>query len=465
MSELIIENTPNQIIKVDRGLLVFKINREILNRTTFQPGKNYLTSECELNVTNLTSNSLVLRVRTTKKLSYQVDPTYSIISPNSKKFLRIFYYTRFGEEITSKGHRFKFEAIIIDNDYSFVDKNVKDIFTEFIDNKIPVKGNSMIKNVVFIDDNNYQIPLKENYFNLSNSVNVGQISQFSQLTQHNQLKNPLAGSTANFINNNFNINKSINSDSSNNFCNSYFDANQNQNNSIGPTSSNILKSQSRNTPLKNLNLYSNNSSNSNSNSAKSNLNKPTNPFSFNNKTFPFTSISSSTNNNSSINNNTINSNSYKFKGASPNVNINKIINKTSSFTGTPQKTILTNLQYNPLKGSQTERITNKQSPSKKPRQSFLQLITDTIESVSREDSNKNITNNNDKKEITSLSKLKSVSKNINNNNNGKDKDIPKGEKKNEEKEIMNNNNSKSLIIGSVIVFTIALIIGFFISKK
>lgn len=213
-SELNIDAS-SPIIKMDRGVLVFKINRDILSKSELLPGKNYLTSECDINMTNLTSEKIALRVRTTKRLSYQVDPTYSIILPKQKELIKVYFYTRLNEEIDSKGHKFKFEAFII-KDYLPTNKNVRDYFMEIVDNQTPVKGSFILKNVVFIDDNNYHIPMNKNNLITDNFLD-NQVSQFTPLKYNNRQYNTLSCSTMmpnsrliNRINSNLNRSNSSN---------------------------------------------------------------------------------------------------------------------------------------------------------------------------------------------------------------------------------------------------------------
>jgi hypothetical protein len=163
-SELKLETT-SQIIKSDNKDLIFKITK---NKNKLNSKKLELKSECYVIIENISSNYIALRVRTTKKYFYAVYPIYSIIKPNSFINIKIIYHSN--EEITSVGHKFRFEGFIIDEKEKN-SKNILGLFQQCIKNKKTVKGNIIKKNVVFVFDDDNQINLKENTYNLDKKIN------------------------------------------------------------------------------------------------------------------------------------------------------------------------------------------------------------------------------------------------------------------------------------------------------
>lgn len=163
-SELKLDSS-SQIIKINNRSLVFKINKSTLSekikisKEKNNTSKHILLSECFIKVENISANYVALRVRTTKKYYYNVDPTYSIIAPNTFEKIKILYYIKPGEEITSEGHKFRFDGIILEQKEKNT-KNIFGLFQQYIQKGITVKGNSIIKNVNFIYDDNFIISSK-----------------------------------------------------------------------------------------------------------------------------------------------------------------------------------------------------------------------------------------------------------------------------------------------------------------
>ena len=88
-----------------------------------------------------------------------MEPTYSIIAPNTFEKIKILYYIKPGEEISSQGHKFRFEGIIIEQKEKNT-KNIFGLFQQYIQKGTVVKGNAIIKTVNFIYDNNFIISSK-----------------------------------------------------------------------------------------------------------------------------------------------------------------------------------------------------------------------------------------------------------------------------------------------------------------
>ena len=157
-SELLLDSSIN-VIKSDKNDLIFKFNQKFLESIKVYKNKEgnnsknlRIISQCYIKIENISKNYVALRVRTTKKYYYNVEPIYSIISPNSFKNIKITYQSKPNEKITSLGHKFRFEGFIIE-DKDKNNKNISGLFQEYINNQIMVKGNIIKKNVIFSFDN------------------------------------------------------------------------------------------------------------------------------------------------------------------------------------------------------------------------------------------------------------------------------------------------------------------------
>ena len=176
MSELNLDSSSQIIKSSNNNILIFKINTSILTaknkNINITSNKSHSTSITNIKIENLSHNYVALRVRTTKKFYYAVDPIYTIISPKSTKSIRIQYNSQPNEEITSIGHKFRFEGFIID-DKEKNTKNILGLFQQYIKSQKLVKGNIIKKNVIFVDENNKVITSKNNkIINLNNDKKI-----------------------------------------------------------------------------------------------------------------------------------------------------------------------------------------------------------------------------------------------------------------------------------------------------
>lgn len=176
MSELNLDSSSQIIKSSNNNILIFKINTNLLTaknkNINITSNKSHSTSITNIKIENLSHNYVALRVRTTKKFYYAVDPIYTIISPKSSKIIRIQYNSQPNEEITSIGHKFRFEGFIID-DKEKNTKNILGLFQQYIKSQKLVKGNIIRKNVIFVDENNKVITSKNNkIINLNNDKKI-----------------------------------------------------------------------------------------------------------------------------------------------------------------------------------------------------------------------------------------------------------------------------------------------------
>ena len=118
-----------------------------LNPSDFPDSVNgYGKSECVISARNLSNEYLAIRVKTTRKEVYMLNPTYSLVKPNESIEIKFTYIIKDIQENPDK-HKFKFEGIVVPEE--FVNKDTKAIFDHFIKNKIPVKGYTIKLGVSF----------------------------------------------------------------------------------------------------------------------------------------------------------------------------------------------------------------------------------------------------------------------------------------------------------------------------
>lgn len=170
MSELQIINSSESIYSVDKDLLIFPINSQTLNdfnkSTSLSKGHTTILSETRLQVTNLTSEYLAFRIKTTKKKNYAVNPTYTIIAPKRTQEVEIGFYICQGETIDEKGHKFKLEGFNID--ISQKNSNPKEIFQDVVERNEQVQGTVKKLLVKFTEDNDYNC-----YLNMKQGLQSG----------------------------------------------------------------------------------------------------------------------------------------------------------------------------------------------------------------------------------------------------------------------------------------------------
>ena len=202
MSELNIIDSSKNLFSIDKKVIVFEINNEKkntlsnININISNSSSHYALyiSHTSIIVTNLTSEYLSLRTKTTKKKNYNVYPSYCILPPNSEKKIDFKYFINEGEKISNSGHKFKFEGFIISNEEKDIDSKI--LFNKYISQKIPVKASLIKASVEFIEkENNTEI----NDININNSKN-------NIIDNSITIKNDIINNdTNNNINNNSNI--------------------------------------------------------------------------------------------------------------------------------------------------------------------------------------------------------------------------------------------------------------------
>jgi hypothetical protein len=118
-----------------------------LNPADFPDSVNgYGKSDCSINAKNLTDKYIAIRVKTTKKEVYTLNPTFSLVKPNESIDIKFTYIIKDLQEFADK-HKFKFEGIIIPEEYTT--KEIKAIFDLITKNKLPVRGCTIKLGVTF----------------------------------------------------------------------------------------------------------------------------------------------------------------------------------------------------------------------------------------------------------------------------------------------------------------------------
>ena len=155
MSRNLIMDESKEIFTLNKEILSFKINQSNLSKlsshSSIHSGNLHSISEEDILVTNLTSEYLAFRTKTTRKENYAVNPTYCVIPPNSTQNLNLVLYNRTGEKLDPKSHKFKFEGFIIPE--SQKDEDIKNLFKDYIKNGKKVIGNSQKRGVQFLEEN------------------------------------------------------------------------------------------------------------------------------------------------------------------------------------------------------------------------------------------------------------------------------------------------------------------------
>ena len=146
-----------EVFAIEEKDLIFKTfkspkeNTNLSNSSVLNVTHNPVhMGESQITVTNLTSDFIAFRTKSTRKKYYTVSPTYCVISPNNFQKISFNYFINHNEAISNNGHKFKFEGFIIPSSDS--NRDAKSLFATFILNKRKVVGNSIIKNVNFIEE-------------------------------------------------------------------------------------------------------------------------------------------------------------------------------------------------------------------------------------------------------------------------------------------------------------------------
>ena len=173
MSKDLIMDVSKELFKLDKNELNFTINAAMISRLSSSSTNSVHLkplSETEITVTNITSDYIALRTKTTKKDNYTVHPTYCVLTPNGTQKIKIIYYDKPGHKINNKDHKFRFEGIVITE----AQKNepLKEVFQDFIKKGIKVQGNSYKLYAKFTQEENTIENIDNNLSNSNNKLDV-----------------------------------------------------------------------------------------------------------------------------------------------------------------------------------------------------------------------------------------------------------------------------------------------------
>ena len=204
------KNILNFIIKPNNNLSTIN---NILNESNSQSSNNNnikYKSLCILKVTNISKNFIVFRTKTTKKKSYIVQPSHSIIKPNSTISISIEFISKEQNFPSNSGHKFKFEAIQIFNN-NLLKLEPKQIFEEiFNENNLQQNLFSKKLDVEFINEENYLNDNNNNIVNNNNKI-INNDSFNSSVNESSIYKSvKFENDSVLNSNNNFNIDTNVN---------------------------------------------------------------------------------------------------------------------------------------------------------------------------------------------------------------------------------------------------------------
>ena len=193
-SSQVIKSNNNEVLFKLRKKKIFIKEKESKNTTQKNNDNIIYTGESTVKIDNISTKYVALRVRTTKKNYYKVEPIYSIIPPKTFINVKIFYHSNPGEQVSSIGHKFKFEGIIIEEKYKN-NKNILSLFQKYISSQIPIQGNFILKTVKFVKENEIQknninsiLTKKINECEKERDIHKNLIKELNEIRKKNEIK-------------------------------------------------------------------------------------------------------------------------------------------------------------------------------------------------------------------------------------------------------------------------------------
>ena len=162
MSHELIMDISKELFKLDKDVLEFVISASMISKLSSVPTRaSHLRplSELKLTITNLTSEYIAFRIKTTKKDYYAVEPTYGVLTPNGEQKIKITYYGKTSVKPNSKDHKFRVEGFIIPEEQK--NETIKDLFQDYIKKEIKVSGNSIKLHAKFTEEDNANDKINE----------------------------------------------------------------------------------------------------------------------------------------------------------------------------------------------------------------------------------------------------------------------------------------------------------------
>ena len=177
MSE--IESNPNQpLFNITPNKLSFSLDTD--NILLLSQGTEKISKEIEIKINNLSSEFIIIKIKTTKKNNYIMTPSSFILSPKEENMIKIRFKRDEGEKLELKSHKIQFEGCIISQEDK--DLNVDDLYKKYIKN-----GNKDVNNIIaktyFFDKNgnNLSSLTSSNISNINNTeikdFNLGDLNK------------------------------------------------------------------------------------------------------------------------------------------------------------------------------------------------------------------------------------------------------------------------------------------------
>ena len=174
-------------IKSDENQSLFNISPNKLsfyldtdNILLLSQGTEKISKEIEIKINNLSSEFIIIKIKTTKKNNYIMTPSSFVLSPKEENIIKIRFKRDEGEKLELKSHKIQFEGCIISQEDK--DLNVDDLYKKYIK-----AGNKDVNNIIaktyFFDKNgnNLSSLTSSNISNINNTeikdFNLGDLNK------------------------------------------------------------------------------------------------------------------------------------------------------------------------------------------------------------------------------------------------------------------------------------------------
>ena len=165
MSE-IESNQKQSLFNITPNKLSFSLDTD--NILLLSQGTEKISKEIEIKINNLSSEFIIIKIKTTKKNNYIMTPSSFILSPKEENIIKIRFKRDEGEKLELKSHKIQFEGCIISQEDK--DLNVDDLYKKYIK-----AGNKDVNNIIaktyFFDKNgnNLSSLTSSNISNINNT--------------------------------------------------------------------------------------------------------------------------------------------------------------------------------------------------------------------------------------------------------------------------------------------------------
>ena len=177
MSE-IESNQKQSLFNITPNKLSFYLDTD--NILLLSQGTEKISKEIEIKINNLSSEFIIIKIKTTKKNNYIMTPSSFVLSPKEENIIKIRFKRDEGEKLELKSHKIQFEGCIISQEDK--DLNVDDLYKKYIKN-----GNKDVNNIIaktyFFDKNgnNLSSLTSSNISNINNTeikdFNLGDLNK------------------------------------------------------------------------------------------------------------------------------------------------------------------------------------------------------------------------------------------------------------------------------------------------